>query len=169
MNDKIHKWVNTGLIALVLILVLVGGNQSDLLGGATRYPHGYIDTADGYYVDGVAIIDASGNVDGNITTGSLTVGSGGSAITAIVCTSSAVYNPDSVSTTTPYLFDLTPTGYVNGDALYVSVATTTQSLAITANASSTANVVSTMLYAPDYNMAAVDLATTTIEVCRIAQ
>ena len=40
--NKLHEWVNTGLIVLVAILVLVGGNQSDQTLGAsgTRFPNG---------------------------------------------------------------------------------------------------------------------------------
>jgi len=39
--NKIHEWVNTGLIVLVAVLVLVGGNQSDSLGASgTRFPNG---------------------------------------------------------------------------------------------------------------------------------
>ncbi len=39
--NKIHEWINTGLIVLVAILVLVGGNQSGLFGATgTRFPYG---------------------------------------------------------------------------------------------------------------------------------
>lgn len=47
------------------IMAIFGGELA--IGAATRYPTGYLDTADGYYVDGTAIIDADGNVDGAIT------------------------------------------------------------------------------------------------------
>lgn len=39
--NKIHNWINTGLIVLVAILVLVGSNQSEPLGASgTRLPNG---------------------------------------------------------------------------------------------------------------------------------
>ena len=39
--NKIHEWITIGLILLVGVLVLVGGNnQSDISLGATRYPRG---------------------------------------------------------------------------------------------------------------------------------
>ena len=38
--NKIHEWVNTGLILVVAILVLVGGNQSAVGASGTRFPNG---------------------------------------------------------------------------------------------------------------------------------
>lgn len=39
--NKYHNWINTGLIAVVLILVLIGGNQSGNFGATgTRFPNG---------------------------------------------------------------------------------------------------------------------------------
>lgn len=57
---------------------LVGSNQSAgdtnedaNLGGANRYPHGYVDTRDGYYVDGIPVITGSGKqTAAGINTGS---------------------------------------------------------------------------------------------------
>ena len=45
--------------------------EDGFFGGPTRYPHGYLDTADGYYVDGTAVINGSGEFAGatNGTTG----------------------------------------------------------------------------------------------------
>ncbi len=42
--NKIHEWINTGLILLVLVIALVGGNQS-AVGGGTRFQNGL--SADG--------------------------------------------------------------------------------------------------------------------------
>lgn len=51
------------------------GTQEESLGAtANRVPHGYLDTSDGYYVDGVAVIDGSGNITG--TQGTFTQGGG---------------------------------------------------------------------------------------------
>ena len=39
--NKYHNWINTGLTVALFILVLVGGNnQSSTLGGGTRFPNG---------------------------------------------------------------------------------------------------------------------------------
>ena len=42
--NNIHNWINTGLLALVAVLVLVGGNQpvqgENLGGNGTRFPNG---------------------------------------------------------------------------------------------------------------------------------
>jgi hypothetical protein len=35
--NKLHEWINTGLILLVFVSGLVGGNQSASLGGVTNY------------------------------------------------------------------------------------------------------------------------------------
>ena len=87
---KITKdWILGGGIALALVLALVGigGNDQSKLEakidtltkaiteqigqvfGATanRLPHGYWDTADGYYVDGLQIVDGNGALTGVVT------------------------------------------------------------------------------------------------------
>lgn len=66
--NKIHEWVNTGLIVLVAILVLVGGNQSaPSLGGST---------SDSWSVGGNLSITGT-----SALTGGVTVGSSGTAST----------------------------------------------------------------------------------------
>ena len=71
-KNKIHEWINTALIAVLLIVGLVGFSNNQPNTGAdvynTRYPHGLNVTADGCYaVDGTCVIDSSGNYDGAIT------------------------------------------------------------------------------------------------------
>lgn len=75
--NKYHNWINTGLIVLVAILVLVGGNQSGRYGGTTNYDA--LSVTDGYSVDGTTVIDGSGNVVAPITTTTLTA-SGATAV-----------------------------------------------------------------------------------------
>lgn len=81
--NKIHEWVNTGLILLVAILVLVGSQSVPpaQVGGASD--SGWDATGSGCIsVDGTCIIDASGNLDGAITTtADATFGGGANAIT----------------------------------------------------------------------------------------
>lgn len=64
MNNIKLIWVGI----LIAIVIAVGGYSypqqiASALGAvANRLPHGYWDTADGYYVDGVSVIDGSGNI-----------------------------------------------------------------------------------------------------------
>ena len=61
-----HNWVNTFLVGAVLVMMLVGNNQSGPLGGATRGVYNVLGTGN-YQVDGTVVIDANGNVDAPIT------------------------------------------------------------------------------------------------------
>ena len=162
--DKIHNWINTGLIVLVGVLVLVGGSLSgsDQLGGATRFPHGYLDTADGYYVDGTAVISGSGYV----TTNSFTLGTSGTAITGLKCVSDTAFNPATVASSTPATATTSLTGVALGDFVFATIATSTQGLELYAYASAT-NVATYILSNPDGDLATVDLATTTLKICYI--
>ena len=115
--NKYHNWINTGLIALVVILVLVGGNQSKL-GGTTNYDT--VDVSDGYQVDGVSVIDGSGNISltgGSITTTSGTLSVGGIAhvysrdatLTAASSTPCAIQLPSTSATSTLSFFSFSET------------------------------------------------------------
>lgn len=83
MNDnKIVQWIGLvlSIVAVILsavslsqihsVIGLVGGNSQSALGSGTpnRIPHGYWDTSDGYSVDGIPVIDGSGNI---VTYGSI--------------------------------------------------------------------------------------------------
>lgn len=80
---NIHEWVNTGLIVLVVVLVLVGGNQSAAFGATgTRFPNGI--SAD------TTSPSAAGNIRGTTftltgaaTLGGLTVGTNGTALSGL--------------------------------------------------------------------------------------
>lgn len=65
-----HNWINTLLIALVAILVWVGGNQPVALGGLTNYDE--VGTTEGYEVDDSQVIDGNGNYVGAITATTIT-------------------------------------------------------------------------------------------------
>jgi hypothetical protein len=76
MNKK-YIVIGAVVLAIVCLIIgaMVGGNESQPLGAANRLPHGYWDTADGYYVDGTAVINGSGVVTGTVSgtvTGTLT-------------------------------------------------------------------------------------------------
>ena len=86
--NKFHEWINTLLIGAVVVLVLVGGNQSRLLaGGTTNYDA--LDVTDGYMVDGVTVINGSGAFVGSITTTALATFEAGQLSSATTATSSA--------------------------------------------------------------------------------
>lgn len=60
------KYIVIGAIVLLVVGFIagsvVGGNDSQSLGAANRIPNGYWDTADGYYVDGSAVITGAGKL-----------------------------------------------------------------------------------------------------------
>lgn len=79
-------------LAVVVGFSLVGGDQPGNLGAAnTRFPNGLNVTGDGVYaVDGTTVIDASGNLDGTVTSGaSGTFTSSGSTTLGILTTGTA--------------------------------------------------------------------------------
>lgn len=137
--NKIHEWVNTGLIALVVILVLVGG-QSVSVGGSTA---DFFNADGGFQVDGTTVIDGSGNVDAPITTTSATVGASGTAVarvntgtcyikpraTTIVASSTAIVDCQGTAAVgAPWGSGGTQsalTGVADGDLVFVQLATTT--------------------------------------------
>lgn len=75
MDNKLSLRV----VMIAIMIIAIGGyffpQAQNLFGAvANRLPHGYWDTADGYYVDGTAIIDGTGN---------LVIGSSGTSIDRI--------------------------------------------------------------------------------------
>jgi hypothetical protein len=70
MFNKSNITLGIAIVAIVLgVLAMVGGNISQPLGAkANRLPHGYWDTADGYYVDGTAVINGSGQFANTLST-----------------------------------------------------------------------------------------------------
>ena len=67
MIEKINKWL-PAINTVAIVLILVGGNNQ--YGGTTNYDT--LDVSDGYQVDGTTVIDGSGNIDGVITTTTIT-------------------------------------------------------------------------------------------------
>ena len=84
MNADKLKSLLAGLVvgaaAVLGVLGVLGVFNKEDIGAANRVPHGYIDTADGYYVDGSAVINGSGQVVGTIAGTSATL-SGSLAVT----------------------------------------------------------------------------------------
>lgn len=113
--DKLHNWINTVLIALVglmLILVLVGGNQSvpkDSIGGVTNY--------DSVESAGLAIGSGCDNEDSACT---------GTTVTQIIeSTCTLIYSDSQITASTTKAFDCAVTGVVSGDRVFVDIATST--------------------------------------------
>jgi hypothetical protein len=126
MIQKINKWLPIATLAIVIILFgLVGGNnqsvQSFGAAVANRLPHGYWDTAEGYYVDGVAVINASGNT---LTLGTVDVLGVEQSFTSATTTPCSIQNPFSAtSTLMSYMFNIT-TGTSTGAVMDVGIANT---------------------------------------------
>jgi len=108
MNKQIHEWINTGLIALVLILVLVVGKQSDLGATGTRFPNGI--SADstspspgevrGTTLTITATSSVNQSVDGMVVGGTISTAATGTVVT--VYTNST--GPKVCDASTGYLF-----------------------------------------------------------------
>ena len=111
--NNIHNWVNTGLIVLVGLLVLVGGNQSAKSFGAsgTRFPNGISADTTSPVAGEVRGTDLTITDDATISGGVLSVptASGATSTITVGCveayaTSSAtkiryVYNTSATTTT----------------------------------------------------------------------
>lgn len=83
--NKIHEWVNTGLIVLVTILVLVGGNsQPGNLGATgTRFPNGLSADSTSPVAGEVRGTDLTITDDATISGGTLNVPTAASATSSI--------------------------------------------------------------------------------------
>lgn len=163
---EIVKVVATALITSVLVIVgvnlLVGDNQStkEVLGGGTRFPNG---------ISADTTSPTAGQVRGTTftSTGAVTVGTGGTAVDLVACSAATEWNPGSVGSTTVQSLDVTVTGFSMGDIAVASISSTTSGLGLLATASTT-NLVRVTLFQPDFDAAAVDLASTTVRVCAIS-
>ena len=106
--DKIHEWVNSLLIAVVLVLVLVGGNQSDPNIGATgtRFPNGLA-------------VGSGASVD---TTGAFSVGNDGSQIAEIISGTCNLSGPTAgLSASSTGIYQCAVTGASASDKVIVSL------------------------------------------------
>lgn len=116
-----------------------------------------VDVENGYSVDGTTVINGSG---------ALILGTNGADIEQIACSADTTWNPGAVGSTTVATIDVTVTGFALGDILSGSIATTTQGLGVLVNASTT-DVARVTLFQPDFDAVALDLATTTVQVCAL--
>lgn len=156
------------IVSLVVIgIIAIGGYffpqiQAGLGATANRLPHGYWDTADGYYVDGTAIISGGGLV----TTGSITLDSK-DTINEFDCVSNTAFNPALVSATTTITATTSVPGAALGDHAFSTLATSSQGIDVFAYVSE-ADVITTVLSDPDADDGAgVNFATTTLKACYI--
>jgi len=103
--DKIHSWINTVLIGIVLISMLVGGNnqpvqiQGDPVGSGTRFPNGL--SADGTSPSAGQVRGTTLTVTGAATIATTTITKsfdtfmiGGSISTAATNTPRTIYTND---------------------------------------------------------------------------
>lgn len=103
--NKIHEWINTGLILLVFISGLVGGNQSVNVGGMSN-------------LDGLTIVPVE-------STDGFKLGTNGSTKTKdIIGSGVLIYSNNTVIASTTRVFDIAVTGVVAGDNVSVQLGTT---------------------------------------------
>lgn len=131
MNKKL-----IGFVILALIVGFIGGSllSKDLVFGAgnpNRFPNGYIDDGFGYYVNGVAVIDASKN----IAAATLSV-SGATTLSGTVqisngTTSTLVVGKSSGTGYLPGCLKLGDSGSATSSPVYITVTGTTVSATTT--------------------------------------
>jgi len=103
--NKIHEWINTLLILGVLVLVLVGSNQSDLGAIGTRFPNG------------LAV-----GTTASVTQNKLTIGNSGTAIgNAIFGNSTCTRTGAAFAATTTEEWICASTGVTAGDKVFASL------------------------------------------------
>ena len=122
--NKYHNWINTGLIAALFVLVLVGGNNQSgifsLIFGATgtRSPNG---------ISADSTSPSVGQVRGTtvLATSNLTIGSSGTAMSQVLTGTCTLQGANlSVAATSTQSFSCPVTGVVANDKVFVSLATT---------------------------------------------
>lgn len=121
--NKIHEWVNTALIGVVLLLVLVGGQSAGLGSSGTRFPNGLS-------------TDSTSPTFGQlrttsllVTTGGATVGSSGTSMTQVLNgTCNLIINDTSIVASTTKRADCVVAGVVAGDRVFASFSSTSPSL-----------------------------------------
>lgn len=113
----------------------------------------------GVDVQGTNVIDSNRN----ITAATLTIGSGGTAISNRICGSNTAYNPASLANNATTTQDVTVTGAVAGDTCHASLssATTSQAFLIGCNVWAAGSTTVTI-----HNLGGtIDYATGTLKVC----
>ena len=108
MNSKTISSIAIILSILSVIFTVVAPRGIPL----GNYTEGYWDSAEGYYVDGTAIIDGSGNVDGAVTSGSASTFASTIDVDGAATLASAVIEAGATIATT-----LTVSGETNADTL----------------------------------------------------
>ena len=133
-------------VALVIAIIALGGYVYPIASnlGAfdipTRFPNGHLDTNGGYYVDGTAIIDGDGNVDGVITTSSITT-SGTSVVVDGVTLTTDSMTMQTATSSLCYFGPITATTTL--DKFVVAVTTGTSTAALIDLATSTSRYATT--------------------------
>lgn len=169
-----------GLAIVIFCIGYMAHSSKMTLGSSTGYdslsltPSSATGDTFGLQVNGTTTIDMNGAYVGpvsstvanftTLTATSFALG-GGIAKTLSTCATSS-WNPSAVSSTTAATIDISATGYVQGDATLASLSTSTQGLGILAiSTSSATGTVTAVLFDPDNTGTAIDIATTTVQVC----
>ncbi len=170
MTQKLSSYLTLGISVVILVLSLLSIPGSPaVFGGTTNFDA--MDVTDGYYVDGTQVINGSGVLTGSIASaGTLTIGSGGTAINKYQCYTNSSYNPAAIASSSApaSVAFLTPNATV-GDIMFASLGTVTSTDLWRVDAKVTAGSgtsgATTTLYVYPGSLAGVDLSTTTAKVC----
>lgn len=111
MNDKLHNWINTTLIAIVVIMVLVGGNQS---------------APSAHVLSGVTNLDALTLDNGNLTltSGSITASGAGTFGGIVTLDSGQVNSYTNATTSSVATYTLVPGDIGSGSACFGTISFT---------------------------------------------
>lgn len=161
--DRVILYV-VALVSIAGLLLPTAGVISNL-GGLTNYDE--IGTTDGYEVDSTQVIDGSGNWVGS---GTVTVGSGGTAITKYVC-ATATWNPGAMSSSTVASTSLLLAGSALGNVTLASFDAVSSTAEWIAEGKVTAVGSTTIFLRPQLGtqayLAGLDLGTSTARTCII--
>lgn len=144
MIEKINKWIpSVTLVVLVILMVLVGGNQSvPRFAGITNY--------DALELNDGLMVTASSTQLNSLKIG-LGGGSNGTLSSVLTGTCTFIGTTLSVAATTTQAFDCAVTGARAGDNVFVQLATSTPTLnegwtVVGANASTTNDFITIKLF-----------------------
>lgn len=160
MLKTIIAAVITSVVISLVVVGLVGGSAAQVFGSQVQNDVFWFTGGIKLGNSGATSFDASGNL---ATGGTLTIGSGGTALSNYKCFT-ASWNPAAVGSSTAATLDIATPGVTLGDSENASIATSTQGLAVTASASTTATSTIT-LFDSDNTGVALDIATTTAKIC----
>lgn len=171
MNKSNYLSLGLSVLAIVISLVAIG-SASQTFGvaptgaGITNFTK--LDALQGYFVNGVAVLNASGtftSINGINTTGTVTIGTSGTAINKYLCATKS-FAPGTLNYVTGASTTVSVSGVVAGDELIASFDSTTSTNAWHVFANVTGNGTTTAVF-ESIASTSVTLTTSTVKVCMI--